>query len=58
MMWGYSIYKGYSGGEQYCKHIDTSFSKSIYYKDKVYKKKVYKRYCYNKFIREKFNKEY
>lgn len=58
MIWRYSTYKENSGGEPYCKDIDTSFNKYIYYEDKIYKKKIYNRYCYNKFIRNKFNKGY
>lgn len=58
MIWGYCIYKENSGDEKYCKYIDTSFNKYIYYEKRANKDRGVNRYCYNKFIRNKFNKEY
>ena len=58
MIWRYSTYKENIGDEKYCKYIDTSFNRCIYYNKRANKDKRVNRYCYNKFIRNKFNKGY
>lgn len=58
MIWGYCTYKENSCDEKYCKYIDTSYNKYIYYEKRVDKDRGVNRYCYYKSIRKKFDKKY